>query len=97
MTSGFSETLDGQLAKILQTTATALKQVALAERRKDDKDAVLGDDEYLEAHPEQRPVVVLDNFLHKNQEGSVVYDKVAEWCVLQGRPWCGNGMTNPTY
>ena len=79
--SGFSETLDAQLGKIWQNTATALKQVALHSRKKDDKDAALGDDDWLEAHPECRPVVVIDNFLHKNEESSVVYDKIAEWAA----------------
>jgi hypothetical protein len=79
--SGFSETLDNQLAKIWQNTATALKQVALQHRRKDDKDSQLTDDDWLEAHPECRPVVVIDNFLHKNEESSVVYDKIAEWAA----------------
>lgn len=77
--TGFSETVDSQLAKIWNTTATALRQIALAGRHKDDKDAHLGEDEYLEAHPEKRPVVVIDNFLHKSQEGGIVYDKIAEW------------------
>ena len=79
--TGFSETLDAQLAKIWQNTANALKQVALEGRSKDDKDFDLDDDTYLEAHPERRPVVVLDNFLHKSQESSVVYDKVSEWAA----------------
>ena len=79
--TGFSETLDAQLAKILQNTTTALKQIALEDRKKDDKDAALGDDEYLEAHPERRPVVVIDNFLHKSNESSIVYDKLAEWAA----------------
>lgn len=79
--TGFSETLDAQLAKIWQNTATALRQIALSSRKKDDKDADLGDDEYLEAHPERRPVVVIDNFLHKSQENSVVYDKISEWAA----------------
>lgn len=73
--SGFSETLDTQLAKIWQNTATALKQIGLQGRKKEDKDAMLSDDDYLEAHPEKRPVVVIDNFLHKNEESSIVYDK----------------------
>lgn len=87
---GFSETVDTQLAKIFQTTATALKQVAVAERKKEDKDAALTDDEYLEAHPEKRPVVVIQNFLHKNQESSLVYDKISEWYGIPS-PTCIEG------
>ncbi|KAI9651385.1 mitochondrial escape protein 2 [Ciborinia camelliae] len=79
--SGFSETLDSQLAKIWQNTATALKQVALQNRKKDDKDASLTDDDWLEAHPEYRPVVIIDNFLHKSEESSIVYDKISEWAA----------------
>ena len=79
--TGFSETLDTQLAKIWQNTSTALKQIALEGRSKDNKDVTLSDDEYLEAHPERRPVVIIDNFLHKSQESGVVYDKIAEWAA----------------
>lgn len=79
--AGFSETLDAQLSKILQSTATALKQVALECRKYDDKDTQLTEDEYLEAHPEQRPVVVIDNFLYKVGENSLVYDKIAQWAA----------------
>ena len=79
MKTGFSETLDGQLNKIFTNSAAALKQIGLDDRSKTDKDADMSDDAYLEAHPEKRPVVVIDNFLHKNQEGSIVYDKIAEW------------------
>ena len=79
--SGFSETLDSQLEKIFITTAGALKKIALSKRRKDDKDKDMDDDQYLEAHPEYRPVIVIDNFLHKNNERSVIYDKLAQWAA----------------
>lgn len=79
--TGFSETLESQMTKIWQNTTTALRQLALDDRKKDDKDAGLGDDEYLEAHPEKRPVVVIDNYLHKSSESSIVYDKVSEWAA----------------
>ncbi|KAI6801446.1 hypothetical protein KC361_g1730 [Hortaea werneckii] len=81
--AGFSETLENQLSKIWNNTATALKDIALEGRRKDDPDAGLSDDEYLEAHPERRPVVVVDNFLHKSSEpgAAMVYDKLAEWAA----------------
>ncbi|KAJ5216794.1 Mitochondrial escape protein 2 [Penicillium chermesinum] len=78
--AGFSETLDAQLSKIWQNTASAMKQVALEGRRKTDKDSHLSDDEYLEAHPERRPVVVIDNFSY-NAEDSVVMDKLTEWAA----------------
>ena len=34
---------------------------------------------YLEAHPEKRVTVVIDNFLHKSQDGLDIYNKIAEW------------------
>lgn len=77
--SGFSETLDSQLNKILENTAAALKKVSLADRKKDGADAKMSDDAFLEAHPERRAVVVIDNFLLKNEETSIVYDKLSQW------------------
>lgn len=79
--SGFSETLDSQLSKILSNTAAALKKVSLSDRKKDDADAHLNDDAFLEAHPERRAVVVIENFLLKNEERSIVYDKLSEWAA----------------
>lgn len=79
--SGFSETLESQIVKILQTAASALKKVSLIDRRRDDKDADMSEDAYLEAHPEKRAIVVIDNFLHRADDGSLVYDKVADWAA----------------
>ncbi|GAB0141732.1 hypothetical protein EsHS_00002314 [Epichloe bromicola] len=79
--AGFSETLDSQVSKILHTTTNALKEIGLSTRSKRDKDAQLSEDAYLEAHPESRPVIVIDNFLHKNEEGTIVYDKIADWAA----------------
>ncbi|RDW69146.1 putative RNA12 protein [Aspergillus mulundensis] len=80
--AGFSETLDAQLSNIWQNTAVALKSITLENRKKTDTDAQLSDEEYLEAHPELRPVVVIDNYLHNNPEAtSVVYDKITEWAA----------------
>lgn len=77
--TGFSETVDAQLAKILASTAEALKSIALEDRKKTDRDANARDDSYLEDHPEKRPVVVIDNFLHQNEANTMVQDKLAEW------------------
>lgn len=78
--AGFSETLDAQLSKIWQNTGVAMKRVALEGRRKEDKDFNMSEDEYLEAHPEVRPVVVIDNFLY-DADDRVVLDKLTEWAA----------------
>jgi RNA12 protein len=78
--AGFSETLDAQLGKVLQNTASALKQVAL-ESRDQDKDSQLSDEQYLDAHHKERPVVVIENFSERAGDKTVVYDKVAEWAA----------------
>ncbi|KAJ5726542.1 Mitochondrial escape protein 2 [Penicillium malachiteum] len=78
--AGFSETLDAQLNKIWQNTAVAMKRLALESRNRNDKDATLSDDEYLEAHPERRPVVIIDNFVY-DAEDSIVLDKLTQWAA----------------
>ncbi|KAK4962471.1 mitochondrial escape protein 2 [Elasticomyces elasticus] len=81
--AGFSETLENQLSKIWNNTSIALKSIALEGRSKNDTDGNLSDDEWLEAHPERRPVLVIDNFLHKSTEpgSGLVYDKLAEYAA----------------
>ncbi|KAI0547356.1 RNA12 protein [Xylaria curta] len=79
--AGFSETLDSQLQKILNTAATALRTLGLESRSKSDSDAYLPPDAYLEAHPEKRAVVVIDNFVYKSEENSIVYEKIANWAA----------------
>jgi hypothetical protein len=84
--SGFSETLESQVVKILQTTASALKDVALAEKTKVPDGIVVhadvSDDAFLEAHPERRPVVVIENFIGRHDGTNIVYDKIADWAAL---------------
>lgn len=79
--AGFSETFESQLNKILHATAAALKDVALGSQPRKGKESSLSEDAYLEAHPEKRPIVVIDNFLHKSDEMTLVYDKIAEWAA----------------
>ncbi|KAI1109479.1 escape protein-like protein 2 [Nemania sp. NC0429] len=79
--AGFSETLDAQLQKILQTTAEALQTLGLDGRSKNDPDASLAPDAYLEAHPEKRPVVVVDNFICRSEDNTLVYEKIADWAA----------------
>ncbi|KAK5635248.1 hypothetical protein RRF57_010960 [Xylaria bambusicola] len=79
--AGFSETLDSQLQKILQTSASALQALDLESRSKNDADASLPADAYLEAHPEKRAVVVIDNFVYNNNDNTLIYDRIADWAA----------------
>lgn len=78
--AGFSQTLETQLNKILQTTGAALKAVALRDKGSAAKGQGLSDDEYLSTHPEKLPVVVIDSFLHMRGD-SIIYQKLADWYV----------------
>ncbi|KAJ2971820.1 hypothetical protein NUW58_g9310 [Xylaria curta] len=79
--AGFSETLDSQLQKILQTVATALRTLNLDGRSKNDADASLAPDAYLDAHPEKRAVVVIDNFIYRSEDNTLIYEKIADWAA----------------
>ena len=72
-----SETLDSKLDSIFENTSRALRKVALSGREKADEN----DEIYLQAHPDRRPVVVIDNFLHRSQESTVFYHKISEWAA----------------
>ena len=77
----FSQTMELQFSKILQNAGAALREIALQDRDASDKDANLSDEEYLSAHPEKRPVVVIDNYLH-SPEGTIIYDCLASWAAM---------------
>ncbi|KAI5787224.1 RNA12 protein-domain-containing protein [Geopyxis carbonaria] len=79
--AGFSQTLENQFNKILQNTGIALKEIALEAKADNEKDAAMADDEYLSAHPERRPVVVIDNFLHM-EGNSIIYERLSDWAAL---------------
>ena len=80
--AGFTETLDTQVKKILNTTAGALKKVALSKKPKPEKGhPQIRDEEFLEQNPQHRPVVVIDNFLHKADNAQMMYENIAKWAA----------------
>ena len=81
--AGFSETVDAQMKKILEMAGTASKRLALSNKKKSKDTAAMRDEEYLELHPEQRPIVVIDNFLSsKSEESNPIYRNLAEWASV---------------
>ncbi|ORY87647.1 RNA12 protein-domain-containing protein [Protomyces lactucae-debilis] len=74
--AGFSETLEAQVKKILNSTAAALRSRALKGKPRE-----VRDEDWLQLHPEQRPVVVLDSFLHKGEESTQLYANISTWAA----------------
>lgn len=75
----FSESVESQLNKIWFNAAAALKKTALSKRKSTDEDYHLSDLDYLESHPECRPVVIIDNFLYHNNQDHVLSKTLVEW------------------
>jgi RNA12 protein/RNA recognition motif len=92
--AGFTETLESQVKKILNTTATALKRVALSKKPEPEKgQSPVRDEDFLEVtplfsatltqqNPQHRPVIVIDNFLHKADNAGIIYENIAKWASV---------------
>ncbi|CAN6675036.1 mitochondrial escape protein 2 [Trichomonascus vanleenenianus] len=77
--TGFAESSDTQLKNMLSTAATAIRGVALENKSSKDK---MSDEDYLQLHPENKPVVVIRNLVSKSEASkSFVYTRVAEWAA----------------
>ncbi|KAI5797568.1 RNA12 protein-domain-containing protein [Geopyxis carbonaria] len=71
----FQKPFEAQINEILHTVETVLKNVALRDKQKNEKDSDVSEAEYLYKNPTRRPVVVIDNFMP--QEG-LIYKKLEE-------------------
>ncbi|BFZ55572.1 mitochondrial escape protein 2 [Savitreella phatthalungensis] len=78
--TGFSETLDTQMKAIFATSASAMRSVSLRGRKAQKPQP--RDEEYLEAHPETRVILVVDNFLYKAKQSMIIYDNIVRWAAL---------------
>lgn len=76
---GLSDTLGGQMRKIFERTANALRAVAL-QGYKPKEDGRW--DQYLETHPDQRPTLVIDNFMYKAGENEAIYEAITSWLAV---------------
>jgi len=70
---GAEYSTETKLGGIFQVMRNAFKELALRS-----KSGNVSDEEYLHQNPGERPVLVIDNFLH-NESGSIIYEKLAEW------------------
>lgn len=77
--TGFAESIESQFKNMLSTATTAVGKTAL-EKRIDNQDR--SNENYLQLHPENKPVVVIRNFKTRSEERSkFVYTQLAEWAA----------------
>lgn len=69
--TGFAESIDVQFKSILNTTLSALREVALENyKRADQTELQISEDDYLQLHSEAKPVIVLSHYQNNDGESS---------------------------
>ncbi|CAL9733772.1 mitochondrial escape protein 2 [Monosporozyma servazzii] len=84
--TGLSESKEIQFRNILTTSMMSIRRIAL----KNYKSAVLDngekisvkEEDYLQQHPEAKPVVIIDRFAGKSEINGFVYKELADWATM---------------
>lgn len=86
--SGFSESKDTQFRNILSTVLVAIRNISLSGYKSmvgtgEDAHPVKEED-FLQQHPEKKPVIVIDRFstTNKSESNAFVYKELADWTSM---------------
>lgn len=87
--SGISESKEQQVKTMLNTALLSIRDLSLEQYGYQDvvseeDDKVLKEEDYLQLHPECKPVIVIDRFQPSrklNERNSFIYKEIAEWCA----------------
>ncbi|KAF5100414.1 hypothetical protein D0Z00_001273 [Geotrichum galactomycetum] len=83
--TGLSESNETQFKAMLNTTATALKEVALENFDRNDSEIKLTEESYLQLHSEVKPVVVIKHFLNEVASADTkdfIYKQLADFASV---------------
>lgn len=84
--TGLSETKETQFRNMLTTTMMALRHIALKDYKpvvtNGDTTINVKEEDYLQQHPEAKPVVVLDSFEGKADINGFVYRELSDWATM---------------
>lgn len=75
--TGLAESTEAQFKSMLSTATVALQNRALSHKT----DRNMSDDAYLQLHPEERPVVVIDNLMSRSEHFQFAHSALAEWAA----------------
>jgi hypothetical protein len=75
--TGFAESAESQFKNMLVSASAAVHKTALEGRKSDEID----ENNYLQLHPEKKPVIVIDHFMARTESNQFVYPQVADWAA----------------
>ncbi|KAH3898993.1 probable Mitochondrial escape protein 2 [Saccharomycodes ludwigii] len=85
--SGLSESKEKQFNTMLGTSLMAIRRIALQKYKptitlEDGTVVSIKEEDYLQQHPEEKPVIVIDRFSNKSEINNFVYKELADWAAL---------------
>lgn len=84
--TGLSESKETQFRNILTTSLMAIRRIALKKYKPviNDGDSTINvkEEDFLQQHPEAKPVVVIDRFAGKSDINGFVYKELADWTAM---------------
>ncbi|AQZ13493.1 YME2 (YMR302C) [Zygosaccharomyces parabailii] len=83
--SGLSETKEAQFRNILTTSMMSIRRIALKGYKAAAKkagDTNLKEEDYLQQHPEEKPVIVIDRFTGRAEMNGFIYKELSDWAAM---------------
>lgn len=84
--SGLSETKEAQFRNMLTTGLMSIRHIALKGYRttikNGDESINIKEEDYLQQHPEEKPVIVIDRFTGKSEINGFIYKELSDWAAM---------------
>jgi negative regulator of sigma E activity len=86
--SGLSESKDSQFRNMLSTAAVAIRDISLRGYKpvvhNGSEEITVKEEDYLQQHPEKKPVIVIDRFtaINRSEFNNFVYKELADWAAM---------------
>ena len=84
--TGLSESKEAQFRNILTTSIMSIKRIALKDYKpiiKEGNDKInIKEEDYLQQHPEVKPVIVIDRFAGSSDINGFIYKELADWAAM---------------
>ncbi|EDO16508.1 hypothetical protein Kpol_513p24 [Vanderwaltozyma polyspora DSM 70294] len=84
--SGLSETKEAQFRTMLTTALTSIRRIALKGYKSvivdGGEDVNVKEEDYLQQHPEAKPIIVIDRYEGKSEINGFIYKELADWASM---------------